>query len=92
MSAVASHTNWGHRRCVSHLAEIADELAELVQLLGTEISVNEANGARQEIAPRHLAEMEAVIDAAFAYPRERGDADFFTLPTWAPARYAANWQ
>jgi hypothetical protein len=56
---------------------------------------DEADGAsvaRQSVAPHHLAEMEAVIDAAFAHVRERADADFFTLPGWAAAHYAANWQ
>jgi hypothetical protein len=91
MSAFASLADWGQKYRASHLAEIADELAELVQLMSAETSAKDAN-TRQEVAPQHLAEMEIVIEAAFAHVRERADADFFTLPAWAATHYAANWQ
>ncbi len=85
----ASVADYGTNRRLNWLSDIAADLAELVQLMSVEEARTEVRPTRSEVAPRHLAEMEAVIEAAFAHVRERADADFFTMPPRAAKHYAA---
>lgn len=71
----------------TRLEGIAEQLSKLVQLMSPAdmriATATDARVGRGDVASHDLAEMEAVIEAAFAY------ADFFTVPLLARKRYAA---